>query len=529
MTTASAVGVQANKSGGVGYVFGAEHQLAQLAMTGCFTNTFYTDGVNQMDKVLELAKQCEPEFIAKLAVYARKKGMMKDMPCFLTAYLATLSPDLLKKVFPVVINNGKMLRNFVGLMRSGAIGRKSLGTTPQRLVQDWFNSRTETQVLRNSIGSDPSLADVIKLARPRPTSNGTVTKERVALYRYFIGKDFELSDLPEELQLYLDFKKDQAGWEKDLPGVPFEMLMGEPLTLSQWKLLAEQATWSQTRQALNTFLRHEVFKDAGMVKTIADKIRDEKEVKRSGVFPYQLLSTVKNIDPGIPQEIAKALEDAMEIATMNIPILQGSVYVCPDVSGSMSSSVTGSKLGKNGRPIPPSKVSCLDVGALMGASILRVNPHAEVIPFAEEVRSVKLDPKASVLENTAILRKVPGGGTACSMPMVHLNKRKAPIDTIIYVSDYESWADKEYNTGWGYGRPSDRVPALTIEWNKAKERSPNGKMICIDITPHEGSQAKDRSDTLNVGGFSDDVFTVMEHFVSGNGQHWVEQIQSTAL
>lgn len=530
MTAASAVGVQANRGGGIGFTFESAHQLAQLAMTGCFNNTFYTDGVDQMDRVLSLAKECEPEYVAKLAIYARKKGMMKDMPCFLTAYLATISPELLAKVFPVVINNGKMLRNFVGLMRSGVLGRKSLGTAPQRLVQNWFDSRTEDQVLRNSVGNDPSLADVIKLARPRPTFKGTVTKERVALYRYFISKDFELSDLPEALQLYLDFKKDQSGWEKDIPGVPFEMLVGESLTPSQWKLLAEQATWNQTRQALNTFNRHDVLKDAGMVKLIANKLRDPEEVKKSGAFPYQLFSTFKNIDPAIPAEIAKAIEDAMEIATVNIPVLPGAVYVCPDVSGSMSHSVTGRKVGKNGRPIPPSKVRCVDVGALVAASMLRINPHTEVIPFEQDiVKGVKIDPKKSILENAQVLASVGGGGTACSAPMKFLNGRKAPISSVLFISDYESWKDNEVSGyGWGNTR-RESLPALTAEWNKAKERCPEAKMTCIDITPHEGTQAQDRADTLNVGGFSDEVFTVMANFVAGDGKHWVDQIQATTL
>lgn len=523
MTTATAVGVAANKSGGIGYSFGAEHQLAQLAMTGCFNNTYYVSGTSQMDKVLELAKQCEPEYVAKLAIYARKEGMMKDMPAFLTAYIASISPELLNHVFPEVINNGKMLRNFVQLMRSGVVGRKSLGSAPRNLVREWFDSRSEVQILRNSVGNDPSIADVIKMIHPKPA-----TKERAALYAYFIGKEFDVKDLPEELQLFIDFRKDQAGWEKDLPGVPYEMLMGEPLTLSQWKLLAEQATWDQTRQAINTFHRHEVFKDTGMVKVIADKIRDPVAVRRSGKFPYQLLATYMNIDSNIPKEIAQALHDAMEVATENVPVLQGNVYVCPDVSGSMGGSVSGrDRVGKRGKPMPPSKVRCVDVAALVAASVLRTNPHAEVIPFDGDIHKTKLNPKASVMENAQVLAGFGGGATACSAPMRHLNSRKAPINSIIYISDYESWKD---NSGYSfYGGRHEQNTALSQEWSMAKNRSPEAKMVCIDITPYEGTQAADRNDTLNVGGFSDTVFDVMSNFISGSGQHWVDQIKATAL
>ncbi len=41
--------------------------------------------------------------------------------------------------------------------------------------------------------------------------------------------------------------------------------------------------------------------------------------------------------------VRQALEDAMEIATANVPRIEGQVYVCPDVSGSMQSPVTGQR------------------------------------------------------------------------------------------------------------------------------------------------------------------------------------------
>ena len=52
--------------------------------------------------------------------------------------------ELLAQVFPRVIDSGKMLRNFVQILRSGAVGRKSLGTRPKKLVQRWLLEATES-------------------------------------------------------------------------------------------------------------------------------------------------------------------------------------------------------------------------------------------------------------------------------------------------------------------------------------------------------------------------------------------------
>jgi len=62
--------------------------LAQYAMTGCFNGTYYTSDKDQLTKTLQLANKVDPKFVAKLAVYARQKGLMKDMPAVLAAVVA---------------------------------------------------------------------------------------------------------------------------------------------------------------------------------------------------------------------------------------------------------------------------------------------------------------------------------------------------------------------------------------------------------------------------------------------------------
>jgi hypothetical protein len=69
-----------------------------------------------------------------------------------------------------------MLRNFVQVLRSGVLGRKSLGTAPKRLVQRWLDGRTVAQLMNDAVGQSPSLADIIKMVHPRP-----VNLERVRL------------------------------------------------------------------------------------------------------------------------------------------------------------------------------------------------------------------------------------------------------------------------------------------------------------------------------------------------------------
>ena len=73
---------------------------------------------------------------------------MKDTPALLCAVLSQRGPGLLAEVFDRVIDDGRMLRNFVQIMRSGTVGRKSLGTLPKRLVQAWFDRSSDERIFR---------------------------------------------------------------------------------------------------------------------------------------------------------------------------------------------------------------------------------------------------------------------------------------------------------------------------------------------------------------------------------------------
>ncbi len=492
-----------NAAGGQAYTFTPKQTLAQYASTGCLNATFYANAEEQLAKVIELCQTLEPKFIAQTAIFARQRGHMKDMPALLCAVLAVRDVKLLEAIFPRVIDNGKMLRTFVQILRSGVVGRKSLGSAPKRLIREWFAARNDEEIFKASIGNDPSFADIVKMIHPTPK-----TKSREALFGYFIGRDINADALPQLVKNYENFKN---GNRAEVPNVPFQMLTSLELSKTEWANIARTAPWQMTRMNLNTFVRHDVFGQTGMDEIIADRLSDEHAIKKARVFPYQLMTAYTNADQKVPGVVRNALQDAMEIAISNVPSIKGKVFVCPDVSGSMQSPVTGY------RKSATSKVRCIDVAALVAAAILRKNPNAEVIPFSDEVVKASLNPRDSVMTNAQKLANLPSGGTNCSAPLAALNKRKAIGDLIIYVSDNESWMD------------SNRYGATTTmqEWAQFKARNANAQMVCIDICPNATTQGKESADVLNIGGFSDQVFDVITEFAKGklNADHWIGVIE----
>lgn len=529
-----------NNAGGIAYAMPPKHALAQYASTGCLGHTYYASAEEQLSTVLKLCNEVDPTFVAKTAIYARTRGYMKDLPALLLAALAAkpMAGGLVVEAFDKVVDDARMLRNFVQIVRSGVTGRKSLGTMPKRLVQNWFDRRTDDQVFRASVGNDPSLADVIKLVHPRPA-----TASRKALYGYLIGREHDASALPMLVRQFEAFKRDvsakaatskdaavstKAVTETDVPNVPFQMLTALPLTPAHWKAIAWGAPWQMTRMNLNTFARHGVFTGPGgepLTAAIAARLRDPEQIGKAKVFPYQLMVAFSQCDPGVPAVVRDALQDAMEVAIANVPAVPSGVWVLPDVSGSMHSPVTGH------RPGATSVVRCVDVAALVAAAMLRRNPTtADVLPFeTTALTHLRLNPRDSVMTNAKVLSSLPGGGTNCSAPLAELNRRKAKGDLVVYVSDNESWVDSRRfasGGGTGYG------PTATMgEWAAYKARNPSAKLVCIDLTPNKTTQAVERPDVLNVGGFSDRVFDVIAEFAAGTlrADHWVGVIEGVAL
>lgn len=529
-----------NRAGGTAYKLEGKAALAQLAATSCFNGTFYASAQNLLEEAKKSALAVpDAEFIAKTAIYSREHGYMKDFPAFLTAYLRTLDTKLFHKVFDRVIDNGKMLRNFIQILRSGTFSQSNITSGAARsAIQRWFDNHSAESIFRASVGNNPSMKEILKVVRPTPSGD-----DKAALFAYLLdrpvldsrfvtrGKNDILysnswDNLPALVKHYERFKLNKFNSRDGLevPNVDFRMLDSLQLSDDEWKEIARNAKWMMTRMNLNTFERHGVFRDKDMVRLIADRLRNPEEIKRAKAFPYQLMTAYLNCEVNIP-EIQDALQDAMEIAVDNTPIFDGQVYIFVDVSGSMGAPITGN------RGVGTSKVRCVDVAALFGSSILRKNRSAQLFAFDTKVHSHRFNPRDTVITNAQTLARFGGGGTNCSLGLAHLNSIGAKGDLVIYVSDNESWIDSRrtyYYGGITWGSANPGAPTgMQTEWEKFYSRNKGSKLVCIDLVPNTTTQVTERPNILNVGGFSDNVWSVIEGFVKGGNskEYWVKQIE----
>jgi 60 kDa SS-A/Ro ribonucleoprotein len=522
-----------NEAGGLAYRLAPKQALAQLAATGCFGGTFYAAADAQLAALVALIDQVDDNaFLAKLAVYARECALMKDMPAALVAALAKRDPELMHRAFDRVIDNGRMLRTLLQIVRSGQLGKRSLSSALQRAFRRWLNTASVEKLLAASIGNDPSLRDVLRLARPKPRDNA-----RRALFGWLTGKEIAKwtpateADLPEQVRLLAAYRRAESDGEQAKIAlrlsVRWDLLADAARGPQTWKAIARQMGPQALRMNLNTLLRHGVLDDDALVHQVADRLADADEIRRSRQFPYQFLAAYLNAETLVPQRIRAALHKAAEIACGNVPELPGPVVIGLDVSGSMSSAITGHR-GRGAM----SKMRCVDVAALVAAALLRRNPDSVVIPFDTSAYEPRVDPHDSILGLAERLARYGGGGTECALPLqaarVRYSGRK--FAGVVLVSDMESWV---YG-GTAYAAGRHGSTGVLTEWSAFLERqrelgNPQPKLVCINLQPYATTQAPERDDVLNVGGFSDAVFSVIAGFLADDANRFVAEVEAIAV
>lgn len=499
-----------NQAGGKAYKLSDEAALAQYTVTGTFNNSFYAGAADQLKEVKRLVANCSSKFIAKCALYGHTQAHMKDVPAYLCAVLAARTDglDYLRRIFPQVIKNGKMLRNFVQIIRSGEVGRKSFGTAIKGLIRDWFAARNGRSLFLSSIGQNPSMADVIKMVHPRP-----VSVEQDALFAYFLGKSGKEKDYPQVVKEFEAFKSDKR---HKLPDIPFQFLSNIEMTEQNWRQVARNMPWNTLRMNLNQLARHKVFDDRESLDFVANKLMDEEQISKFNAFPYQIYNTLKNVD-GLPQKIQNALQHALNVAVDNAPVFSGKIAVAIDTSGSMHSPVSGYRGGAT------STAKMNEVAALFGMSLLRKNmDDTLILPFDSVLHDVKLNPMDSVSTNIQKLGSF-CGGTNMALPLAKLNRMNWKGDAVVYFSDMQSWIDSSgyYSGLWGNTRS---------EWTKLKNRSRRTKLIYCNLNHYGNTQLPPgQPDVLNVGGWSDSVYKIIVNFMENSDKDFLSVINEVEL
>ena len=475
-----------NRAGGNSVELTNKETLAKYVTTCTFNDTYYASGEKLLDEIKSVIDSITDNvYIAKCAVYSRETDGLKDMPAYLLNVLYDRDKGLFENVFPRVIDSGRMLRTFVSIARSEQFGRNLSSRVMRRVFQKWFDSKTPEWLFSNSLGNDPSFADIIKMTHAKGNKNQD-------LFSYFLSKDYNKDNLPKKLQDYLNWQNDRA---LPVPDVNFRMLDSFKLSTDEWSKVLRSCSWNTLRMNLATFERHGVFKTKENLKYACKKLEDNIP---KNIFPYEVFAAYLMNKNNLT--LSNSLNEVMEKSIENIPFIKGKTIVAVDVSASMCSSVS-----------TKSSMRIVDVASMFGASISKRCENVKLVTFDTSVRTSVDNPSSSILTlaNSLVAN---GGGTSIHSVLDYINNNKIEFDNLIIVSDNESWKDG-YTCSFGES------------WNKM---SKNKKLISIDIVPNSYTNANNRKNNLFVGGFNDSVWTVIKNFLE-NSEKFTCQIEKVMI
>lgn len=229
---------------------------------------------------------------------------------------------------------------------------------------------------------------------------------------------------------------------------------------------------------------------------IVNKLTDKDTIFKSGIHPINVVNAMVTYNKGqgvkgnktwAPnQNIVDALASMYETALNNTGGTGKRILIGADVSGSMNTEIGGMAL----------KAS--QIAQVLALTILKTEKNAELICFDDQLQNPVIGRRSSVQE--AIEKAPSGGGTDCALPIGYALLSKKFFDSIIILTDSETWAGKTH-----------AVEFLDAYRNKI---NPNVKIIEIALESEGYSNfPKDDPNVLRIVGFDASVTELIDTFL----------------
>ncbi len=503
-----------NKAGAPSFRRPPKEELVRVLTCGTGGNTYYASGQEVQDSAMQVIKwfaKTDPRFLAQALIYAREKGLMRDLPARGLAVLSGASRVYFEAAFNRVVRIPSDLITFVEMVRSGsATGKKSFGGCRVKAVADWFTGLSEYHAIKyaaHTVEKDRlNLRKILQLSHPK--AEDAATFERlgwVARGWRWIGehpsptnpKIWALErlkrtvDEAEVIRLVTEF------------GLPFESVVPavSKMTPGIWEALLKNAPYFNLLRMLNTFQKNGLFKNPELVEYVAKFLADPGRVKRSKLFPFRFKSAHEAYtrEEGYSRKIAEAITTALDLSFACMPDFPHGTKVCvsPDVSGSM-----GGMLGGSWRnPAAVGSYTYVDIaGIIAGALAKKAGSDCLVLPVDTRLHHPQFSVTDSLMTIARHIAGFGGGGTSLSLPVEHLLDRKVKVDVYIGITDSEEWA-----YGHGYYARSSWYNA----WQEYRRVvNPKAQAVVITLDPGSSAVAPVWDDSVHfVYGWSESVIS----------------------
>lgn len=453
-----------NKNRYVAYSMADKSKLVTQVLTSFFNESkFYGDNSANIQNTIKRVIEHDAEFVAKLAVFARREFNMRSVSHILVSYLAH-EP------------NGKQYANraIKAVCLRGDDATEIMSCYIQLFGKPIPNS------LRRALKSVLERFDEYTLAKYKGS-----------------GKSVKMRDL---LCLCRPKPKNEAQsivWKKLLEGT-LEPPMTWEVELS--KNGNNRETWERLiasekvgYMALLRNLRNIIKTNPSNIDAALNRISDAEFVRKSKQLPFRFLSAYKSVCDVCGSKVLDALETAVEVSIENMPKLNGTTVIAVDVSGSMSSKVSAK-----------SSVSCVEIGYLLGLIANKICENSYFYTFNARAQKVNVSARSNIIENAVKAHCF--GGTNMYAPFKKMISDGVKADRVIVISD------NECNLGGRNGS----YPVQVIAEKYREVSGMNTWVHAIDLQGY-GTQQFHGNRTNIIAGWSEKVFDFIRIAEQGEG------------
>lgn len=520
--------------GGNAYTLDLEEKLCHMFTLGLINGNFYKDKetvVKETRETLEKALVDMPFIATQYAVYSAEVLGMKLLPTIWLVYVSTLEDKtLFKSAFPRIINNPKLLHDFVELSRKAGIrkgfnGKKNgMGQSVKKTINNWlYNNLNDYNATRYT----GKLEDIVNLTVPkdkvvtRQGNNGSYEVDTAAYFSYIFkpkneerrltfGRAKALQEVINSLnegkvdaatlaqiakhKLQLEELKHTFGnlsvdQKKEVfmyfvPGLRYNALVSNLVAIERafatrlektQKLDPDSGRYYPTTMVMATQIPQE------LIDVVVTKLENFEDFKASKMLYFGLL-TAHEMTITVPwrKALQNVLRQSGDIAFSDVP--NGtSIRVSADTSGSMSTKVTNS-------------LSAVDVASYLAAGIGMSVKGSRTYATATTSKEVRLV-RDNIIDNAVDIKQADvGHGTSFET----LLRDYAGEQYVILVTDGEDSGNME------------------SKWANLKNRPNGAKLIIWHVANHTHfHKISKRSDVLYLKGYSDQLLRVLANVLSG--------------
>ena len=458
---------------------------------------FYTPNANEemgvIRELISTVAQDDPEYLMKLASYARNEMYLRSAPIFMLIESAQHESvkKHIKNYTPSIIRRADELSEAIAyfISNNGEIGSRGKASIPNSLkkgIANSFYNFDAYQFAKYDRGGTVKLRDVIKLVHPKPR-----TEEEALLFKQI--KDRTLPT-PET-------------WET--------VISNNGSNKESWKSVIPKMGYMAKLRNLRNFLKNEV-----NLESVIQHLTNEKAVKNSRQFPFRFYSAYRELEkmtegnPFDRQKLLQAVETGLELSVTNLPKLKGNTFITSDESGSMESTISQYK----------------DIANVMGALCHKICENGIASVFGQRFAVVPMNPNDTVLTNTQKMFDIGnqvGHSTNAFLAIQWLNQNKIHVDRIMIFSDMQCYSTHGANR-WSMYSPQGQ--SLTEQFIQYKRTiNPDVKLYSFDLTGYGSIQfPQSESNVVLLSGWSDKILTFIDKYEKF-GTDMIHEIENYSL